>query len=55
MAQSSKVAVREAADSWSEAEDREDRWPVPYTAMLVTVTSACLWALLIAGARWLIG
>ena len=51
MAQSSKVAVPEIADSWSEA---EDRWPVPYTAMLVTVTSACLWVLLIAGARWLI-
>jgi hypothetical protein len=50
MAQSSKVAVPEIADSWSEA---EGRWPVPYTAMLVTLTSACLWALLIAGVRWL--
>jgi hypothetical protein len=51
MAQSSKAAVREIADSWSEA---EDRWPVPYTAMLVTVASAGLWALVIAGVRWLV-
>jgi hypothetical protein len=55
MAQGSKVAARELAGGWSETEDREDRWPVPYTAMLVTVASAGLWALLIAGARWLIG
>ena len=53
MTQSSKVAVPEIADSWSEAE-AEDRWPVPYTAMIVTVSSACLWALVIAGVRWLI-
>jgi hypothetical protein len=51
MAQGSKVAVPEIADSWSEA---EGRWPVPYTAMLVTVASAGLWGLLVAGARWLV-
>lgn len=54
MAHSPKVAVRELADRWSGVENREDRWPVPYTAMLVTVSSACLWALIIAGVRWLI-
>ena len=55
MAEGSKVAARELTGTWSETGDREDRWPVPYTAMLVTVASACLWALIIAGVRWVVG
>jgi hypothetical protein len=32
----------------------DERWSPPQTAMFVTVTSAGLWALIFAGARWLI-
>jgi hypothetical protein len=32
----------------------DDRWPVPQTAMFVTVTSAGLWLVILAGVRWLI-
>jgi hypothetical protein len=42
------------AASWDEEEDK-DRWPVPYAAMLVTASSAVLWALIVAGVRWLVG
>ena len=33
----------------------DERWPVPYAMMFVTVVSVALWSLLIAAARWLIG
>ena len=42
-----------AAAGWDE--EREDRWPVPYAAMLVAVTSIGLWASIIGGVRWLVG
>jgi len=35
-------------------EDGADRWPVPYAAAFVVVSSAALWALIIAGGRWLL-
>ena len=31
------------------------RWPIPQTAMFVTLISAGLWAAILAAARWLIG
>lgn len=39
-------AVRDAGD---------ERWSPPQTAMFVTLASAGLWALIFAGAGWLIG
>jgi hypothetical protein len=32
----------------------DDRWPVPQTAMFVTVTSAGLWLVILVGVRWLV-
>ena len=55
MARNSKAVVGGLAGTWSGAGDREDRWSIPHTAMLVTVVSATLWALIVAGVRWLIG
>jgi hypothetical protein len=33
----------------------DERWPVPYAIMFVTVVSVALWALIIALTRWLLG
>ena len=33
----------------------DDRWSVPHTAMLVTLTSSGLWALILYGLRCLFG
>ena len=40
-----------------QADDRQvdERWPVPYALMFITVVSVALWSLIIALARWLIG
>ena len=36
-------------------EDRTGRWPAGRTCLLVIGSSSVLWALIIAGARWLLG
>ena len=41
-----------AAAAWDD--DRGERWPVPLSAALVAGLSVVLWALIIAGARWLV-
>ena len=33
----------------------DERWPVPYAIMFVTVVSVALWALIIALTGWLLG
>ena len=33
----------------------DERWPVPYAIMFITVVSVTLWSLIIAAASWLIG
>ena len=40
-----------------EAEQRQtdERWPVPYAIMLITVISVALWSLIIGVTSWLIG
>jgi hypothetical protein len=40
-----------------EVEERQadERWPVPYAMMFITVASVTLWALIIAAANWLLG
>jgi len=37
------------------ADQDAERWPAPYPAMLVTVSSVLLWAAIIGGLRWLLG
>ncbi len=41
-----------AAAAWDDG--REERWPLPSSAALVAGLSVVLWALIIAGARWLV-
>jgi hypothetical protein len=53
MAESTKASPYEVLSAVGAAED--ERWSAPQTAMLVTLASAGLWALILAGARWLIG
>jgi hypothetical protein len=53
MAESTRASSYQVLPRLAEADD--DRWPVPQTAMFVTVTSAGLWLAILAGARWLIG
>ena len=36
-------------------DEPEERWPLPYTAILVTASSVVIWALIIAGVRWAAG
>jgi hypothetical protein len=33
----------------------DERWPVPYAIMIITLVSVALWSLIIAAASWLIG
>jgi hypothetical protein len=33
----------------------DDRWPVPYAILFITVASAALWSLIIIAAKWLLG
>ena len=33
----------------------DERWPVPYAIMFITVVSVALWSLIITLATWLIG
>ena len=33
----------------------DERWPVPYAIMCITVVSVTLWSLIIALTRWLVG
>lgn len=33
----------------------DERWPVPYAMLFITVVSVTLWSLIIAAANWLIG
>ena len=33
----------------------DERWPVPYAIVFITVVSATLWSLIIAAANWLVG
>jgi hypothetical protein len=52
MAESTNASSYQA---WRPATQADDaRWPVPQTAMFVTLTSVGLWALILAAARWLI-
>jgi hypothetical protein len=53
MAESIKTSSYRALPAASDADD--ERWPLPQTAMFVTLTSVALWALIAAAARWLIG
>jgi len=53
MAESSKASSYEILSAVAAGED--ERWSPPRTAMFVTLASAGLWALILAGARWLIG
>ncbi len=53
MGQTTETGAYEALPAVSDAAD--DRWSVPQTAMLVTVASAGLWALILFGVRWLLG
>ena len=41
-----------AATAWDDG--REERWPLPFSAALIVGSSAVLWALIIAGVRWLV-
>ena len=36
-------------------DEPEERWPLPYAAMLVTASSVVIWALIIAAVRWVMG
>lgn len=40
-----------------QSDDRrvDERWPVPYAILFITVVSVALWSLIIAAANWLIG
>jgi hypothetical protein len=40
-----------------QAEQRQvdERWPVPYAIMFITVASVTLWSLIIVAASWLTG
>jgi hypothetical protein len=53
MVESTKAGAYSILPAAQDAED--ERWSPPQTAMLVTLTSAGLWMLILAGARWLIG
>jgi hypothetical protein len=53
MTQSTQASPYQVLPTGCTAED--ERWSPPQTAMFVTVASASLWALIFAGARWLIG
>ena len=53
MAQSSEASPYEVPSAVGAAED--ERWSPPQAAMFVTLASTGLWALILAGARWLIG
>jgi hypothetical protein len=53
MADSTKVSSYPFLAADRAVED--ERWSPPQTAMFVTVVSAGLWTLILAGARWLIG
>jgi hypothetical protein len=53
MAESSKAGTYQVMPAISSTDD--ERWSPPQTAMLVTVASAGLWALIFAAGRWLIG
>jgi hypothetical protein len=33
----------------------DDRWPVPYALLFVTVASVTLWTLIMLAAEWLLG
>ncbi len=52
MAESTNASSYQVLRTAAAADD--DRWPVPQTAMFVTVTSAGLWLVILAGVRWLI-
>ena len=53
MAESTKTTSYQA---WSAARDADhERWPIPQTAMIVTLASVVLWVLILAAARWLLG
>jgi hypothetical protein len=53
MARSSKAAPFATLQAVRRANDA--RWSVPRAAVFVTGASLLLWALIFAGARWLIG
>ena len=53
MAESIKASSDPPLLAAGEAE--HERWPLPRTAMFVTLSSAGLWALIVAAAHWLIG
>ena len=53
MAESSKAGTYEVLSAAVSVD--EVRWSPPQTAMLVTVASAGLWALIFAAGSWLIG
>jgi len=54
MAQSTKASPYEILSAVGAAAE-DERWSPPQSAMFVTLASAGLWALIVAGARWLIG
>jgi hypothetical protein len=56
MAEGIEGRVATAAAVAAVAHDEpEERWPLPYTAALVTASSIVTWALIIAAVRWIVG
>jgi len=53
MAETTKASPYEVLSALGATGD--ERWSPPKTAMFVVLASAGLWALIFAGARWLIG
>jgi hypothetical protein len=53
MAESTRTISYQALTAAGDADG--ESWPIPQTAMFVTLTSAGLWAGILATARWLIG
>ena len=39
----------------ADRQQTDERWPVPYAIMLITVVSVALWSLIIGVTSWLIG
>jgi hypothetical protein len=52
MAESTNASSYRALPAASDADD--ERWPIPQSAMFVTLSSVGLWGLILVAARWLI-
>jgi len=52
MAESTNASSYRALPAASDADD--ERWPIPQSAMFVTLSSVGLWGLILVASRWLI-